>query len=205
MIANAKLDDIMARPSLPLPDNMGYALGACTSDEERALLERFSLLEKAKPLRGIRLLSKAAWGNPNLILNVDRSLLLDYFEIAVDNLKQICEEERFGQRDRKKITACLEYILAVYRLRSLGDEGLNRYLSRNEPIVQELYRSLEVVVDAVIDGSLEIRSFLRLDIPDKGIYRDVPDLLYALLVYVTCDDGASDIRITGLSLDDIEM
>ena len=60
-------------------------------------------------------------------------------------------------------------------------------------------------MDAIIDGSLEIRSFLRLDVPDKGIYRDVPDLLYALLVYVTGDDGAGDIRITGLSLDDIEM
>lgn len=60
-------------------------------------------------------------------------------------------------------------------------------------------------MDAIIDGSLEIRSFLRLDIPDKGIYWDVPDLLHALLVYVTGDDGAGDIRITGLSLDDIEM
>lgn len=204
MIANAKLDELMAHPNRPLPDYMGYALGACSSDEERALLERFSSLEKIKPLRGVRLLSKAAWGNPDFIMNVDRSLLLDYFKIAVDNLKQICEEQRFGQRDRKKITACLEYILAVYRLRSLGDEGLNRYLSRNEPIIQELYRSIEVIVDAVIDGSLEIRSFLKLDIPDKGIYRNVPDLLYALLVYVTGDDGAGDIRITGLSLDDIE-
>lgn len=208
MIANAKLDELMAHPNSPLPDNMGYALGACSSAEERALLERFALLEEAKPLRGVRLLSKAAWGNPDFIMNVDRvdrGLLLDYFDIAVDSLKQICEEKRFGWWNRRKITACLEYILAVYRLRSLGDEGLNRYLSRNEPIVQELYRLLEVIVDAIIDGSLEIRSFLRLDIPDKGIYWDVPDLLYALLVYVTGDDGAGDIRITGLSLDDIEM
>lgn len=205
MIANAKLDDIMARSSLPLPDNMGYALGACSSDEECALLERFLRLGDKNPLRAIRLLSKAVWGNPGFMMNVDKRLLLDYFDIAVDNLKWMCNEKRFGQRDRKKITACLEYILAVYRLRSLGDEGLNRYLSRNEPIVQELYRSLEAIVDAIIDGSLKIRSFLRLDIPDKGIYRDVPDLLYALLVYVTGDDGAGDIRITGLSLDDIEM
>lgn len=205
IIANAKLDEFMINPDLPLSDNMGYALGTCSSDEECALLERFTLLEKAKPLRGVRLLSKAAWGNPDFIINVDRRLLLDYFDIAVDGLKHICEEEKPGSWNRRKITACLEYILAVYRLRSLGDEGLNRYLSRNNLTVQELYRSLEVIVDAIIDGSLEIRSFIRMDIPDKGIYQDVPDLLYALLLYVTGDDGASDIRIAGLSLDDIEM
>jgi hypothetical protein len=205
MIANSKLDDIMARPSLPLPDNMGYALGACSSNEECTLLERFLRLGDENSLRAIRLLSKAAWGNPNFVMNVSKRLLLDYFDIAADNLKWMCEDMKFSQRYRKKITACLEYILAVYRLRSLGDEGINRYLSFNAPIIQELYRSLEVIVDAIIDGSLEIRSFLRLDIPNKGIYQGVPDLLYALLVYVTGDDGAGDIKIAGLSLDDIEM
>ena len=205
IIANAKLDDLMEHPGLPLPDNMGYALGACTSDEECALLRRVLCLGEQKPLRTIRLLSKAVWGHPDFIMNVDKSWLLDYFDIAAENLKWMCSEKRFGQRYRKKITACLEYILAVYRLRSSDDENLNRYLSCNKPIILELYHTLEVLVDAIIDGSLEIRSFLRLDVPDKGIYRDVPDLLYALLVYVTGDDGAGDIRITGLSLDDIEM
>lgn len=204
MIANVKLDELMENPDLPLQDNMGYALNECLSDEERTLLDRFTLLKKAKPLRVIRLLSKAVWGNPHFIMNVDKSLLLDYFDIAANSLKQMCEEKKLNWQNRRKITACLEYILAVFRLRSLGDENINLNLSRNKLIVQELYRSLEVIVDAIIDDSLQIRSFLRLDIPDKGIYQDVPDLLYALLVYVTGDDGAGDIRIAGLSLDDIE-
>lgn len=204
-IANAKLDDIMDDPDLPLPEYMGYALGDCSSEAERALLERFEELERAKPLRGVRLLAKAVWGNPDFIMNVDKRLLLNYFDIATKSLKRICNEKRFDWQDRKKITACLEYILAVYRLRSLGDRDLNRNLSRNRPIIQELYSSLEVIADAIIDGDLEIRSFLRLDIPDKGIYQNMPDLLYALLVYVSGDSGAGDIRITGLGLDDIEM
>ncbi len=205
-IANAKLDSIMAHPGLPLPDNMGYALGACSSDKECALLKHFLLLGNKKPLRVVRLLSKAAWGNPDFVMNADKSLLLDYFNIATKNLKEMCDKNQFDDlRVIRKITACLEYILAVYRLRSLGDENLNRYLSRNNPNIQELYRSLEIIVDAIIEGSFKIRSYLRLDIPNKGIYKDVPDLLYALLVYVTGDDTASDIRITGLSMDDIEM
>lgn len=204
MIAAAELDQRMVNPSLPLPGNMGYAFGACASDEERALLERFVQLEKAEPLRAIRLLSKAAWGNPDFIMNVDKSLLLDYFDSAANSLEQICKEKEFDELSRRNITTCLEYILAVYRLRSLGSKEINRYLSRNNPIVRTLYRSLEVMVDAVIDGRLEIRSFLRLDIPDKGVYQAVPDLLYALLVYVAGDGGAGDIRIAGLRLGDIE-
>ncbi|WP_406042444.1 DUF2357 domain-containing protein [Succinimonas sp.] len=204
MIANAKLDNIIENPRHNLTDNMGYALGACSSEKERALLERFLRLED--PLQVVCLLSKAAWGNPDFVINVNKKLLLDYFEKAAKGLKKKCDKKRFENwLDIKQITSCLEYILAVYRLRSLGDDNLNRFLSRNNPVIQELYRSLEIIVDAIIDGSLKIRSYLRLDIPNKGTYKDVPNLLYALLVYVTGDDTASDIMITGLSLDDIEM
>lgn len=205
IIAEERINELIADPDLPLQDNIGYALGDCSSAEQRSLLEKIALLEKSKPLRGIRLLSKAVWGNQDFILNVDKALLLYYFEIAVQALKRNCGEQKFGYKHKVKISACLEYILAVYRLRSLGDRNLNYYLSRNNPIIQELYDTLEVLVDAVIDGNLMICSYLRLDIPDKGIYQNVPDLLYALLMYVTGDDSAGDIRIAGLSLDDIEI
>lgn len=205
IIANALLDKLTTGPNLLLQDYMGYALGDYTSEEERALLDRFIILEKKKPLRGLRMLSKAAWGNPDFIMNVEKNLLLDYFDSAAHALKQLCEDEKFGDWHRKDITVCLEYLLAVYRLRSLGDERMNRYLSRNRPVVQDLYHSLEVLVGAIADGRLEIRSFLRLDISSKGIYQDIPDLLYALLIYVTGDSGAGDIKIAGLSLENIEM
>lgn len=204
-IANAKIDELIANPTIPLPVNMGYALGDCSSPEEQDLLKRIQLLESVKPLGGIRLLAKAAWGNPDFIMNVDKIQLLDYFDTAVESLYQICEKKNFGPLYERKITACLEYILAVYRLRSLENKDLNLYLSRNEPIIQKLYYVLEIIVDAIINGNLEINSFLKLDIPNKGVYCDIPDLLYALLVYVTGDSDADDIRIVGLSINDIEM
>lgn len=205
-IANARLDAVIQQPTTWLSENIGYALCDCSTKEQRELFKRVRRLGDKQPLMAIRLLSKAMWGNPAFLTNMDRKWLLGYFDIAADRLKQVRKEKTFNWLRRKEITACLEYILAVYRLRSLGDEGVNRYLSRNNPIVEELYRTLESLVDAVVDGTLEIRSFLKLDISGKKeLYQDMPDLLYALLVYVTGDDGAGDIKITGLSLEDIEV
>ena len=37
----------------------------------------------------------------------------------------------------------------------------------------------------------------------KGVYEDIPNILYALLLYITGAEGAGDIKIAGLSLDDL--
>ena len=55
----------------------------------------------------------------------------------------------------------------------------------------------------IIENKIEIRSFLSLEIKNKGVYEDIPNILYALLLYITGAEGAGDIKIAGLSLDDL--
>lgn len=201
-IANGLLDELLADPKYNHRyDYMGYALGDQSSEYQRRLFERILLLGEKKPLSAIRLLAKAVWGHPDFIMNVEKSILLDYFDKACSILTGICTERKF--RLRNDITACLEYILAIYRLRNLEDEGINYQLSRNRPEVLVLYRSLEILVKAVEAGELTIRSFL-MNIPDKGEYKEVPDLIYVLLVCVTGEAEAADIKIIGLNPEDIE-
>ena len=79
------------------------------------------------------------------------------------------------------------------RLRSLNDSNLtSKYLSLNNPKMQELYTYLEELVETNID----INSFLKLEITSKGIYENMCDLLYVLLVYVTGQDTEGEIRIS---------
>ena len=58
-------------------------------------------------------------------------------------------------------------------------------------------------VNSLIENKIEIHSFLSLEIKNKGVYEDVPNILYALLLFITGAEGAGDIKIAGLSLDDL--
>jgi hypothetical protein len=178
-----------------LSDYIGYALGDCRDQRQIELFNQIIQLEDEKV---VCILSKAIWGNEDFVWNVPIAKLLEYFDFAVVYLKELsCSTGNNG----KDITMCLEFLLGVLRLRKYKDEGLNYKLSMNNPIIRELYDTIEYI----IDNKTEIRSFLALNVENKGIYEDIPDLLYAMLVYVSGEKGAEDIKISGLNLDDVEV
>lgn len=193
-IAGKYLEDYMLNEG-KLPDYIGYALGDCTSESEINLFYQIAGLKKEK---AVCILSKAIWGNEDFIWNVPIANTLNYFEEAIKYIKKMCAGINPNGKD---ITMCLEYILGVLRLRKYNDSDLNYRLSMNNPLVRELYD----LIEQIIDRKIEIYSFLDLDVQNKGIYDAVPDLLYALLVYISGEKGAGDIKISGLDLKDIEV
>ena len=148
--------------------------------------------------KAVCILSKAIWGNEDFIWNVPIANTLKYFEEAIKYIKKLCAGVNPNGKD---ITMCLEYILGALRLRKYNDSDLNYKLSMNNPLVRELYD----LIEQIIDRKIEIYSFLKLDVQNKGVYDAVPDLLYALLVYISGEKGAGDIKISGLDLKDIEV
>lgn len=96
-------------------------------------------------------------------------------------------------KDTETVKYCLEYILGILRLRNLNDSKvIDRYLSLNSPEMRELYFYLELMVK----NNIKIHSFLKLEISSKGIYNEICDLLYVMLVYVTGSDTEGEIRIS---------
>lgn len=179
-----------------LPDYIGYSLDDCTTDHQKALLSDICSLKKEK---AVCILSKGVWGNEDLIKNIPVSLTLEYFEAAINYLGQLINEVKKDKKKAKDITMCLEFVLCVFRLRSYKDEELNKLLSLNNKYVKKLYK----YVETLIENKIEIHSFLSLEIKNKGVYEDVPNILYALLLFITGAEGAGDIKIAGLSLDDL--
>lgn len=175
-----------------ITDYIGYALDDGTSDYQKSLFNSIISLKKEKV---ICILSKAVWGNEDLIKNIPISVTLEYFEAAINYLGRLIKDAK----KTKDITMCLEYVLCVFRLRSYKDDGLNKMLSLNNKYVKKLYK----YVETLIENKTEIHSFLPLEINNKGVYEDVPNILYALLIYITGAEGADDIKIAGLSLDDL--
>lgn len=57
----------------------------------------------------------------------------------------------------------------------------------------------------MIDQGMEPHSFLDLKIQNKGMFEEIPDLLYAMLVYITGEKGAGDIKISGLDSKHVDI
>ena len=128
-------------------------------------------------------------------------LLNNYFPKAVDYIGDALRRSRGKyvlKEDLENVKYCLEFILGIMRLRNLNDSMItDKYLSLNNPKMQELYKYLEVMAD----NNTKIFSFLKLEITSKGIYEKICDLLYVLFVYVTGNNTEGEIRIS-LNIDD---
>lgn len=186
---------------LDVPYEIGCAFCDLTNDMQKELMD-FTLSEVAEDYEAIGILAKAIWHNEQFVYNADPDLLLNnYFPKAVDYIGDALRRSR-GKRvlkeDLENVKYCLEFILGIMRLRNLNDSMItDKYLSLNNPKMQELYKYLEVMAD----NNTKIFSFLKLEITSKGIYEKICDLLYVLFVYVTGNNTEGEIRIS-LNIDD---
>lgn len=202
-IAHENIDRYLSNDRYLLNDYIGYGLGDYTLIEEVELFEDIQGLSDEKILC---ILSKAVWGNPNFLWNFPINLTMRYFEKSIDRIGELLKEVN-NRKVGKDITLCLEFILAVYRLRErYGDnQSIMRKLSQNTKKIQYLYEYVEEITDMVRVGKLTIKCMLALEFTDKGLFNDVPNLLYALLICITGNSKADDIMIAGLSMDDLEV
>ena len=199
-VANQRIDAYQ-NGTLKLADDVGYALRDCTKACETELLQH---IKELKPDKVVCILSKAIWGHPDFILHFPVSDALQYFKEAVEYadsaiaLWNATSNKNKRNKYAKDLYMYFEYALGVFRMRQLGDPNVNAKLSLNDKAVQTLYG----LVEKAIDDGIPISTFLDLRISDKKQYEGIPDLLYALLVYITGNEEGDSIQISGFSFDD---
>lgn len=176
-------------PHNKINDEIGYALGDCSYNEQNELFRMICSMSKRRKV--LNIISKAAWKSSSFVLNINPAEILGLFDEAV----RILIKRKIKQSDQISL---LEFVLAVFRLRSLNDENINRHLSLNNPELRNLYKRIEEMVDA--DTTIK-RSRLQLSVKRSETWKDhkISDFLYACIVYITGDSGESEIKITGVS------
>ena len=203
-IDNAKIFDIAADGYL------GCALGDLSDIRQQKLLNRIIQLEDMPVLYCF---AKAIWKNEQFVFNLDIDCLLKYFDIAIEEAKRIIRIIKRGKLNNiydlsvslYDLSVSLEYILGVFRIRAKGDPEINMKLSLNNEKISTLYSYIEQLItqirqkNQVKRDNVIFKSNLKLKIANKGIYADIPNLLYALLVYITGNTSDTDIKIEGIS------
>lgn len=187
---------------------LALALGNCEHQEQKNLFNKlYSLFTTDESIVSILIpiLSNALWKNEKLIFNLDYATMLEYFKksVAFVSLKvnELSKQTIVDKRISRTIRH-LEFMLAVFRLREVGYTGLNYELSFNNKYVRQAYAALETLTRIVIENDIEIKSFVQIQVDKSEQYENVPNLLFALLVYITGSNGEGEIIISGIDSED---
>lgn len=99
------------------------------------------------------------------------------------------------------MNACqlLELLLALLRTRESSDVAMKKLLSPDSEYGKKFTILVDKITKVFVERNFSVRSRVELRLAKPPDFARVSDLLYALRLYLTGDDGASAIRIAGVS------
>lgn len=209
--------------------NIAFAIGNAELPYQQELLENvIDPIDNEGLTRSITMevLSIALWRSKTLIFNLSgtelRKLCSDLVScIQFDmqlmtsdipehrlqfHLEKGLAETEAQKRERgyQTNTLCkhLELLLALLRSRGNEKEDFKTILSPDKELTQKYVTLVDDAAKIVIDNDIELKSRISLQINKPEMFRNTPDLLYALRMYLTGDSGANAISISGISDDE---
>lgn len=186
--------------------NIAFAIGNAELQYQQELLENIiDPIDNEGLTRSITMevLSIALWRSKTLI----NKLTKENLEALSGSLYR-CLEFDFQKVESdgngyQIATLCkhLELLLALLRSRGIEGEEFKMVFAPDNDQTKKYVTLVDDVARLVIDRELELQSRINLRIEKPEMFRNTPDLLYALWMYLTGDAGASAIGITSV-LDD---
>jgi cold shock CspA family protein len=183
--------------------NIAFAIGNAELQWQQELLENVvNPINNERLTRSITMevLSIALWRSKALILTLTEeelgTLNRNLYGCLEFDLQKVAEDGNYNQI----ATLCkhLELLLALLRSRANEGEGFKAILSPDKDLNKKYVNLVDDVSRIVIDGHIELKSRISLQIDKPELFRSTPDLLYALRMYLTGDSGANTIVISGV-------
>ncbi|MGG7015183.1 UNVERIFIED_CONTAM: DNA-binding protein [Pseudomonas aeruginosa] len=186
--------------SIRNPQAIGFALGRLDEPWQRAL---FSGLMRNITKSVLRTFACAIWRDRHFVEQFDSAqmtMVLTSLNLALGQIKP-CPETKGANDDRAAVnwmratTELLELLLGVLRTREAADMQLRMLLQPHQQITKALARSVERVSDLIAQSTVVLSCRVQINI-EKPDGDHTPDLLFALRLYLTGDDGANSIHIS---------
>lgn len=171
-----------------VPRAVGLALGDVSKQWQKDVLSE--LIRKPKP-ESLSAFSYAIWREKHFVKKLNFAEL----KSVLDNLTSILGKNQWRGRATAEL---LELLLGLLRTRSSSDPEIKMLLQPHQKITKELARQVERVTEIVAQSNATLFSRVQINIKKPEGER-TPDLLYALRLYLTGDDGANAIHITSVS------
>jgi hypothetical protein len=210
--------------------NIAFAIGNAELPYQQELLENvIDPIDNEGLTKSITMvvLSIALWRSEALVFNLSetklRKLSNDLFRCIQFDIQLLTSnipehrlqfhlengltktEAQKKERGYQANTLCkhLELILAILRSRGIEDKKFKMILSPNQELTEKYVALVDKITKTVVKKKIELKSRISLQIEKPEMFRNTPDLLYALRMYLTGDSGANTIVITGVSDDEV--
>ena len=191
--------------------NLGFALGDMSQEWQQEL---FDILITCKEYNSLRVFAYAIWREQNFVnkFTVDQlQSVLDKLEKMLANIRPFSSQQRTYDMSMvrtwiRETAEPLELLLGLLRTRASSCNEIKMLLQPHQKRTKNLNRQIERIIE-IFAKSPKLFLFSRVQLgqlPAKPEGDHTPDLLYALRLYLTGDDGANAIQITGVSDDDTD-
>ena len=171
-----------------VPRAVGLALGDVSKQWQKDVLSE--LIRKPK-FESLSAFSYAIWREQHFVEKLNFAVL----KSVLDNLTFILGKNQWRGRATAEL---LELLLGLLRTRSSSDPEIKMLLQPHQKITKELAKQVERVTEIVAQSNVTLISRVQINLQKPQGDR-TPDLLYALRLYLTGDDGANAIHITSVS------
>lgn len=198
-----QLSGLLENGGIRNPQAIGFALGRLDQPWQRAL---FSGLMQNITESVLRTFACAIWRDRYFVEQFDATqmtMVLTSLNLALGQINP-CPAKKSANDDRAAVnwmratTELLELLLGVLRTRDAVQMQLRMLLQPHQQITKALARSVERVSELVAQSTVALSCRVQINI-DKPEGDHTPDLLFALRLYLTGDDGANAIHITRIS------
>ena len=189
------------------PQAVGFALGDVTEQWQE---DARSKLVAHRTFDSLRAIAYAIWRDQHFVERFNlaelQSILIG-LSAMLGNVAQC--PPRSGERDRSTVpnwvratVEPLELLLGLLRTRASSNSEIKMLLQPHQKITKDFATQIERVAEIVARSNVPIFSRVQINIQKPEGDRLTPDLLYALRLYLTGDDGANAIHITSVSESD---
>src|SRR5690625_3113436 len=151
----------------------------------------------------MEVLSIALWRSKTLINKLTKedlgALSRNLYDCLEFDIQKVVSEGKGYQI----ATLCkhLELLLALLRCRGIEGEEFKKIFAPVNDLTKKYVTLVDDVSRIALDSEIELKSRINLQIEKPEMFRNTPDLLYALRMYLTGDLGANSIGVTSV-LDD---
>jgi len=186
------------------PRAVGFALGDVSEDWQQSV---FNNLVSKPNFSIISVFAYAIWREQHFVERFSISELRGALETLSKRLAKINaviligdkKKDEWAVRNWVRATAePLELLLGLLRARSSMDPDIKMLLQPQQKITKQLAEKVERVAEIVAESNVGLFSRVQINVKKPEGDR-TPDLLYALRLYLTGDDGANAIHITSVS------
>jgi cold shock CspA family protein len=186
--------------------NIAFAISSAELPWQQKLLENVLCpIDNDGITRSItmEILSIALWRSKGLISKLTENELGTLNENLYGCLKFDLQKVVNDGKGYQIATLCkhLELLLALMRSRGNENEAFKMILAPGKELIKNYVTLVDEASRIVIDSDIELKSRISLQIEKPEMFRNTPDLLYALRMYLTGDSGANAISISGISDD----